>query len=98
MTIDEIKKIAIPACKEYDVKRLDIFGSHARREKSESSDIDFIVEFNEPAYKPSKRYFDLLHYFEDTFKSAIDLVTLGGVKNPYFRDRVIRERINIYGA
>jgi len=98
MNLDEIKRIAVPACKEYDVKRLDIFGSHARGEKRESSDIDFVVEFNDPTRKPSKRYFGLLHYFEDTFNCEIDLVTLDGLKNPYFREKVNRERINIYGT
>ena len=98
MTLDEIKKIAIPVCEEFGVKRLDIFGSFARGKESVKSDLDFLVEFTDPSYKPSKRYFALLHQFEDLFHCGIDLVTLGSLKNPYFRDRIMRERINLYGG
>ena len=98
MTLDEIKKIAIPVCKEFGVERLDIFGSFARGEERVTSDLDFIVEFNDPAHKPSKRYFGLLHHLEDVFHCGIDLVTLNGVRNPYFRDRIMKERINVYGG
>ena len=67
MNLNEIKKIVIPPCKEFDVKRLYIFGSIAKGEASRGSDIDLIVEFNNFNYKPSKHYFSLLHFFEKAF-------------------------------
>ena len=48
MTLEETKKNAIPVCQEFGVKRLDIFGSFARSEERVTSDLDFIVEFNDP--------------------------------------------------
>ena len=98
MNLEEIKEKAIPVCKHFNVKRLDIFGSIARGEKSKTSDIDLVVEFEEPNQKPSKRFFGLLHHFEDVFQSSVDLVTFDGVRNPYFKERILKERINIYGG
>ena len=98
MNLYEIKKTVIPPCKEFDVKRLDIFGSIAKGGASKGSDIDLIVEFNDFNYKPSKRYFGLLHYFEKAFNCEIDLITLDRIKNPYLLKKIAKERINLYGG
>jgi hypothetical protein len=98
MTVEEIKKVAIPACQEFNVKSLDLFGSMARNEGTSDSDIDLLVEFDAPELNPSKRFFGLLHRLEDAFGCEIDLLTVGGLKNPYFRRRVFREKVAIYGG
>ena len=96
MTVEEIRRIALPACDEYGVKRLDLFGSLARGDNSPTSDVDLLVEFEDPDLKPSKRFFGFLHYLEDALGCGIDLLTANSLKNPYFRERVIREKVNIY--
>ena len=98
MTLDKIRQLALPACREFNVKRLDVFGSFARSQETDASDIDFLVEFNDPERKPSKRFFGLLHQFEDVFQCNVDLLTVSGLRNPFFRDRVMKQRINIYGG
>jgi predicted nucleotidyltransferase len=65
MTLEEIKQVAVPACKEFKVKRLDLFGSHARGAGATASDVDLLVEFAEPDLRPAKRFFGLLHHLED---------------------------------
>ncbi|NOK59441.1 MAG: DNA polymerase subunit beta [Chloroflexi bacterium AL-W] len=96
MTLKEIKKVALPACSEFNVKRLYLFGSHARGNKTSDSDVDLLVEFEEPHLHLSKRFFGLLHYFEDQLGVKGDLLTPNSLKNPYFRKRVLAERVNIY--
>ena len=96
MTLDQIKKIVIPACKTFNVKRLGIFGSYATGTMNRSSDIDFIVEFNGLNDKPSKRFFGLLHFLEEEFRCGVDMVMPDGIKNPYFRNKVMIERIDLY--
>jgi len=96
MTLDEIEKVVTPACDQFNVRRLDVFGSFARGEADSSSDIDLLVEFDDPADRPSKRFFGLLHYLEDHLDRQIDLVTVTGMKPPYFRRRVLDERVVIY--
>jgi predicted nucleotidyltransferase len=98
MTLDEIRQLALPACREFDVKRLDVFGSFARSRETDASDLDLLVEFDDPDYRPSKRFFGLLHRLEDTFRCNVDLLTLSGLRNPFFRDRVMKERVKVYGS
>lgn len=57
----------------FGVKKIILFGSFARDEQKETSDIDFLVEFK----KNRGNYDDfikLLHLLEDTFNKKIDLV------------------------
>jgi hypothetical protein len=96
MTLEEIKKAAIPVCGEFKIKRLDLFGSLARGEGSSDSDVDLLVEFEEPELQPSKRFFGLLHYLEDALGCKVDLLTASSLRNPYFRNRVLKEKVNIY--
>ena len=98
MTLDEIRSVALPACRQFRVKKLDLFGSYARGEVGPSSDLDLLVEFEEPDLSPAKRFFGLLHHFEDALHCEVDLLTLTGIKNPYFRRRILSERVTIYGG
>jgi len=98
MTLEEIKQVAMPACREFKVKRLDVFGSHARGEGATASDVDLLVEFEESDLHPAKRFFGLLHHLEDALGCDVDLLTIGSLSNPYFRRRVLKERVNIYGG
>jgi uncharacterized protein len=96
MNIDEIKKVASPACREFNVSRLDAFGSVARGTASPQSDVDFLVEFRDPQESPAKRFFGLLHRLEDALGCQVDLLTAGSLRNPYFRARVLKEKVAIY--
>jgi predicted nucleotidyltransferase len=98
MTLEEIKKVAGPACREFKVKRLDLFGSLARGEGTAQSDVDLLVEFEEPDVHPSKKFFGLLHHLEDALGCEVDLLTVSSLRNPYFCRRVLKERVNIYGG
>lgn len=96
MNLNDISQIAYPACSKYGVKRLALFGSIARGESTDSSDVDLLVEFGEPDKAPAKRFFGLLHYLEDSLGCAVDLMTVAGLRNPYFKKRVEQEKIIIY--
>ena len=96
MTIDTIRQAVIPACKKFAVRHLDVFGSVVRNQETAISDIDLLVEFNEPERTPAQRFFGLLHYLEDTLGCKIDLLTTNGLHNPYFKSRVLKEKVTIY--
>ncbi|MCD4706633.1 MAG: nucleotidyltransferase domain-containing protein [Candidatus Sabulitectum sp.] len=96
MNIKDIKREVIPACTEFEVQKLFVFGSFARSAESPSSDVDLLVEFNFSEDSFAKRYFGLLHRLEDTLESSIDLLTDKSLRNPHFRKRVLEERVLIY--
>ena len=96
MNLQEIARIANPACSEFGVKRLEVFGSVARGSFTDSSDVDLLVEFGEPDRAPAKRFFGLLHHMEDELGCKVDLLTFAGLRNPYFKKRVEQEKVTIY--
>ncbi len=57
----------------FGVTDLALFGSMARNEASEDSDIDILVHFNKPT--TSKSFFGTQFYLEDLLGRPIDLVT-----------------------
>lgn len=76
----------------YHVKHLALFGSTARNEAREESDVDVLVDFDGPAN--SKNYFGLLFFLEDLFNRHIDLVTTKALRAP-FRPYVDKEAIHV---
>ncbi len=96
------KKIAeiSSLCAKRNVRRLALFGSAVSEGfDPDSSDIDFIVEFEpmEPVVY-AESYFGLLEDLERLFGTGIDLVEYGPIKNPYFKKEVDETRIVIYEA
>jgi len=57
----------------YGVMGLALFGSTARGEARENSDVDVLVTFDGPA--TSSRYFGVQFFLEDLFGCSVDLVT-----------------------
>ena len=73
-----------------------LFGSYAKGNYTAASDVDLLVEFREPDEEPARRFFGLLHQLEDILGCEVDLLTVNGLRNPYFRQRVLEERVPIY--
>lgn len=96
MRIEQIRSTVVPACRDFGVRRLDLFGSAARGAASEDSDVDLLVEFRDPGLQPARRFFGLLHRLEDGLGCAVDLLTIASLRNPYFRKRVLQERVLLY--
>jgi predicted nucleotidyltransferase len=62
----------------FGVKRLRLFGSTARDEARDDSDVDILVEFDGPATFDG--YFSLLNFLETRLGAGVDLVTGKGLK------------------
>ena len=58
-----------------------IFGSFARNEQKDQSDVDLIVEFRD---KIGIRFIDLADEMEDLIGYKVDLVSRNGVKERYY--------------
>jgi uncharacterized protein len=87
-------------CRRFRVHRLDLFGSAAAGVfNPQSSDLDFLVEFDElQANEYADAYFGLLEALANLFRRHVDLVVAQSVKNPYLRESIQRSRRLLYAA
>ena len=67
---------------EYPIKSLAIFGSYARNDQDNNSDLDLLVEFNE---KIGIRFIDLANEIEKIIGFKVDLVSKKGIKDKYYQ-------------
>ncbi|GHV26609.1 hypothetical protein FACS18948_2630 [Clostridia bacterium] len=75
LTMDIIRRQALPLAVKYKVKRLEVFGSYADGTSTESSDVDFLAEFAVPV--PS--IFAVMGFREELsmrLNKPVDVVTL----------------------
>lgn len=79
--------------KGFGVRRLGIFGSYARGEQTEASDMDFVVEFDRATFD---NYFDLKFFLEDLFGRKVDLVIKDTIK-PRIRSSILEETVYAQG-
>jgi predicted nucleotidyltransferase len=73
--------------KKYKVKRIGLFGSYVRGEQKKQSDIDFLVEFEEPSFD---NFMDLVFSLEDLLGKKVELITNGNL-SPYIQPYVEKE-------
>ena len=93
MTKEDIKKL-ISANKsileKYKVRSIALFGSYVRDEQEEGSDIDFLVDFEEPSYE---NLINLAFFLEELFHKKVELIPEGGI-SPYI-DPYIRKELEV---
>ena len=74
----------------FKVASISIFGSVARDEAGERSDVDLLVEFSEPV--GLFHFVRLKRFLEQVLAARVDLVTPGALK-AQLRDQILREAI-----
>ncbi len=87
-------------CEELSVRRLDVFGSAVTGGFDvASSDVDVLVEFDlGPGADYFTAYFELKEGLERILGRPVDVITSAGLRNPYFRENVVRTREVLYAA
>ncbi|MDR4988441.1 MAG: nucleotidyltransferase family protein [Bacteroidales bacterium] len=83
-----LEEIKLSICNEkqhlfakYPIKSLAIFGSYARKEQNDQSDVDILVEFDDNI---GIRFIDLADEIESITGIKTDLVSRNGIKDRYF--------------
>jgi predicted nucleotidyltransferase len=91
-TIEELKRILAMHWDElrerFKVKELGVFGSYVRGEEKEASDIDILVEFEEPVSLLG--LVSLENHLFDLFGVKVDLVLKGEIR-PELKEKIIKE-------
>lgn len=73
--------------RKYRVRRIGLFGSYATGKQTPRSDIDFLVDFEEPTFD---NFIGLNAHLERLFKKKIDLITDGSL-SPYIKPYVEKQ-------
>ena len=76
----------------FGVTKLSLFGSTARDDARDNSDVDILVGFDGPA--TSERYFGVQFYIEDHLGCQVDLVTEKALR-PELRTYIEKEAISV---
>jgi len=96
LTIDEIRAKIRPICDQYKIEKVWLFGSYARGEAREDSDVDLHVKAAE-----EMRFLELGGFYADLKEALgkeIDLITRIPEEYKIFKKYVEREEILIYDS
>lgn len=101
-TLDELKKRIIPIAQKYDLRAVYLFGSYARNEATEQSDVDILID---RTGSKIRGLFDMGALYEDLSASIgrkIDLITTHTLQQQstqqrfaYFVTNLEAERVRI---
>lgn len=84
-------------CERFSVRELAIFGSAARADFSQESDVDVLVEFQPGARIGIIEFGKLQEQLADLLGRRVDLVSKLGL-NPLIREEILRAREIVYAA
>ena len=94
LTIEDIKKVVAEIAPKYQITKATLFGSRARGDNREDSDVDLIVEFE--TYSVSLlKIFSLKYKLEEIFNVGVDIV-----HGPVEADDILEidKEVEIYAA
>jgi len=93
LEIEKILRDQKPILREkFKVREIGIFGSVVRGEQKETSDLDLLVEFEEPI--GLIKYVGLQNFLSDKVGAQVDLVAKSGLK-PRISRQVLKEVIYV---
>ena len=96
LSIDEIRDKIRPICEKYKVEKVWLFGSYARGEAREDSDVDFYVKTAK-----EMRFLELGGLYadlEEVLGKEVDMITRIPEEYKIFKKYVEREEILIYDS
>ena len=95
LIIDKIRATVSKYGEEYGIKSAYLFGSYAKGNAREGSDIDLLIEKGD--IDTYKKYSGFLYSVEDELGASVDLLTSESIK-PRFFELIENDRILLYGA
>lgn len=101
-TIEEIKNRVLPVIQKYNIPAMYLFGSYARGEATEESDLDFLVDTTGTRLTSLLSLGELYCDLEEIFQKEIDLITMRSVmqkaqteSDRSFQDAIMKERVRL---
>ena len=91
--INEIKEIIIPIAQEHGVKSISLFGSYARGEANEDSDLDFYIDKGK--IRNLLDYIKFINDLEENLGCHVDVITTG-IEDKTFLELIKKEGVLLY--
>ena len=93
-TIEDIKRRVIPIIIKYGINSFSLFGSYARGEANENSDLDFVMD---KGVVQGLQYVSLVQDLEEEFNCHVDVISKGS-SNKEFLKAIRNEEIPLYDS
>ena len=90
--LEQLRGLRHELREQYHVGNIGIFGSYSRKDQTEQSDLDLVVEFDQPIGMMA--FVHLKDLLSDRLDIRVDLVTPDGL-HPLIRDRVMHEVVYV---
>ena len=90
--LNELRSLKPELARRFGVSRLGLFGSFARNTAQETSDIDVVVELDDPDM------FSLVHIkelLEEDFQRSVDLIPYSTLTSAFLKGRIQSEAIYV---
>jgi len=94
--LDEI----IATSKQHHVQTISLFGSAAKNNLREDSDIDLLVEFSSDVnvLDYADNYFSLLDQLQNILNRKVDLMSKKSLRNPVLIKEIYQSKVDFYTA
>ncbi|MDR2977531.1 MAG: nucleotidyltransferase family protein [Streptococcaceae bacterium] len=90
LTINEIKEKVAPIAEKYSIREVVLFGSYARGEQDEASDVDLMVDLEGTPIQSLMDLVGLQYELEDALGLPVDLLT----KEQVYSQQYLSSRFN----
>jgi predicted nucleotidyltransferase len=101
--LQQIKELAEPIAKKYNLKSIWVFGSYARGEASDESDVDLLIDYSDSNALNLHGFIDMADEFEQTLNKKVDFISAENLNAPTikkYRSKLIniinKEKILLY--
>lgn len=102
--LERIRTLVTPIARKHGLRGVYVFGSYARNEATEDSDVDLLIDREGSSIHGIFGMNELLNEFREKLGKDVDLVTLQSLKqentirnNSDFIKNVMKEKVKIYG-
>ena len=102
-TLEEIKKRVVPVAQKYNLPAVFLFGSYARGEATEDSDVDILIDREGSSVKSLWDLGAILNDLEEALEKEVDVTTTQTLeqsrtqeRTPRFVSNVLRDRMVLY--
>ena len=93
--IETIRAKTVPIAKKYGVRRMSLFGSYARGEADDQSDVDLIIDSGVGKIRGYLSYFGFVYALEDELGCHVDVVSTG-IEDKKFLAEIKKDEVLLY--